>query len=185
MADTAKPSVAAIASQWWRQFCDPEGPVGHGSARAFRAACRRLRTPAEAYTLEQTAALHRILAAEGYGQSDRPYDRVGLIAGLLGQVERFEADSHEKSLAAVRMGRGDPPTVSPMRFQKLIRSDVRDLMTPLRRALSQIEFKCSPGRLASDLFYWGDDVKARWCLQYYGDTQLPQISTTAPEETPA
>ncbi len=188
MAETAKPSaeeVEKIASNWLWRFCSAEGPSGHGGARAFRAACRRLRTPMEAYTLEQTIELHQALAAQGYADSEFPQERVGLIAGLLGQVDAIAPDSRDKGLAAVRMGQGDRPTVSPMRFQKLVRSDRDELMNPLRRALAQIDFRCNAGRLASDLFYWGDDVKARWCLQYYGDAQPPQTSTTAPEETPA
>ncbi|MCI4643527.1 MAG: type I-E CRISPR-associated protein Cse2/CasB [Hyphomonadaceae bacterium] len=185
MGEATKINVAKIASDWWKQCCSLKNPAGHGGARQFRAACRRLRSPMEAYRLEQTILLHRELAKAAYLRGDEPDSRVGLIAGLLGQVECIEADGPEKSFAAFLMGKGDPPKVSPMRFQKLVRANVGELMTPLRRTLAQIEFRCDPGRLASDLFFWGDDVKARWCLQYYGDTQPPHLSNTASEETPA
>ena len=187
--NTTPVSVKKIAADWWFHSCSPGGPASHGGARAFRAACRRLRSSAEAYTLQETVAFHHAMQEAGFlkRDSDRHAERIGLIAALLGQIEHLRQEKNRPSTyAAVRMGKGnDRPPVSPLRFQRLIRSHAEELLTPLRRALGQIDSACDAGQLAGDLFYWGDDVKARWCLQYYGDTQSPTTHNTATEEIPA
>ena len=172
-------SVRRITFDWWRDHCQSDAQAGYGNARKFRAACRRLRSPLQAYTLGETVALHRALAKAGYGEEEHPTIRVGMISALLGQFGNLN-----EAPVAAKMG-GNPPAVTPLRFQTLIRSDRAALMAPLRRALTQIKFECDPTSLASDVYYWGDDVKARWCLQYYGDTQPLQTATTTPEETSA
>jgi CRISPR system Cascade subunit CasB len=73
--------------------------------------------------------------------------------------------------AARAFGTGDPPALSPLRFNTLIRATTpAALWRPLTRALAVIKGAASPGELAADLFYWNEQTRTRWCFDYYGET---------------
>lgn len=64
--------------------------------------------------------------------------------------------------------KGEGRTLSKIRFSALLKANTKELIVRLPRALSLIEGQANVARLASDLFYWGDKVRARWCYEYYG-----------------
>lgn len=150
--------IAKAAAFWWH---DSLADTGRG--RAARAALRHLQSPAEALAVPATHELNKRLG----GMVDQG-DRLALIAISLANLRETD-----KATAAERMGE----TLSPIRFQRLIRIDTpAELITPLRRALAQIGNRAQVGALAADLYFWSEAVRTRWCFSYYG------ARTAAPEQ---
>jgi CRISPR system Cascade subunit CasB len=94
------------------------------------------------------------------------------------------------------MGQGDPKPLSPLRFDRLIRStDPEALTTQMRRALAVVGHRANVAQLAQDLRWWNDATRARWCFDYYGASfAAPDADTSGadradkadrPEETEA
>ena len=156
-------TVGATVVTWYKSSLD-----GHdGAARAARARLRRCESPADAFAIDATHELNRCLQAIDL----RPYpDRLALLATTFARLTGVRG----KKLAALfgaKPGREGPRLLSELRFQSLIRvRSRRDLIVPLRRSLAVLgsEPACDGYALAEDLYWWGEDVRNRWCFQYFG-----------------
>ncbi|WP_299362679.1 type I-E CRISPR-associated protein Cse2/CasB [uncultured Paracoccus sp.] len=165
---TRTPGQVALA--WWQRNLRPDEDTG--SARALRARLRRADHAtdilAESWVIELHDRLHR--------RTD-PLT-LAALAQVLANVER-----HEGRRIAQAFGAGDPKPLSPLRFQRLIRSDDRgELATSLRRALPMIDRACNVAALAEDVLFWGEKPRIRWCFDYYG--AAPPRPAAATEEKP-
>jgi CRISPR system Cascade subunit CasB len=154
MGEETGHDIAKAAFGWWR------GTLGNtGKGRAARAALRRCDSPVEVLLIPATHDLHAALG----GQLQARGDTLALIAVALANLrETVPAPAAERFAKAL----------SPIRFQSLLRAEDRAaLIRPLRRALAQIDHEANVGRLAEDLFFWGEGVRSRWCFEYYGASQ--------------
>jgi CRISPR type I-E-associated protein CasB/Cse2 len=134
-------------------------------------------------TPEKQQRAWRVLARFG-GIPDRdPHtaEVVRTVAGLLalpkmshtkngknfGQIcLRLTGDDERKSLH-----KSDQPGPVSRRVQHLLaasRSEICDRVRQLGRRLEQDECSLDFSQLYGDLFYWGDRVKARWALAFWG-----------------
>ncbi len=158
--------VNGICTSWWKcEIVDEKG-----LARKTRAELRRADTPLKALEVQAVHRLNAALTAAGFGLRHDPA-RLALIAVALAQIK------DHGPMAAQAFGAGDPPALASIRFNTLIRATTPEaLWRPLTRALAVIGGKAAPGALASDLFYWNEHTRTRWCFDYYGDT------TAAPKE---
>lgn len=160
--------VGKAAHGWWVRSLGDDG-----AGRMARAKLRRCDSPAEALAIDATHALHWALGAKLQSRAET----LALIAVALANIR----ESHPHS-AAARMGE----SLSPLRFQTLIRSDTAALIRPLRRALVQIDSTANVGRMARDLFYWSDKTRNDWCFAYFGAVapapQTPDIPTLSASE---
>lgn len=144
---------------WWAQLTNRD----IGRSRADLARLRRVSTPVEAVMIPAVQDLHRRLLAIGHDLS-RDVDRLALIALTLAHVKTGSGPR-----LAQRMGQGEPKALSPLRFDRLIRStDPAGLTTQLRRALAVVGHGADVAALARDLRWWTDTTRARWCFDYYG-----------------
>lgn len=145
-----------VALGWWQLNLRPDEETGQ--ARALRARLRRADHVTDVLAEGQVIALHDRL--------DRRPDPLVLaaLAQVLAHVERYD-----RRRIAQAFGAGDPRALSPLRFQRLIRSDDRqELATGLRRALPVIGRACNVAALAEDILFWGEKPRIRWCFDYYG-----------------
>ncbi|MDR5653473.1 type I-E CRISPR-associated protein Cse2/CasB [Ruixingdingia sedimenti] len=168
MSDTAK-TPGQIALGWWKQYLRPDEDTG--PARALRARLRR------ADHVTDVLAEGRVIELQD--RLDRRTDPLVLaaLAQVLAHVER-----HEGRRIAQGFGAGDPKALSPLRFQRLIRSgDRQELATGLRRALPSIGRACNVAALAEDILFWGAKPRIRWCFDYYG--AAPPRPAAGEEET--
>ena len=158
------PSPAKVGKDWWTRCIASD----IGVARQARAQLRRSSSVTDALALRATHDLHRRLAAAGHDlrkRTDGP-DRLALIAVALAHVTEDPAES-----AAARFGRGNPPALSGLRFDALVRAtEPRQLMRPLTRALRIIKGSANVLRLASDLYWWGENTRMKWCFEYHRAT---------------
>ena len=152
--------VKTISQGWWaREIAAETGP-----ARKTRAELRRADTPLKALGVSAAHRLNAELSAAGLGLRRDPA-RLALIAVALAHVKEVGPP------AAQAFGAGDPPALSPIRFNTLIRATTTEaLWRPLTRALAVIKGAAAPGALAADLFYWNEQTRTRWCFDYYGET---------------
>lgn len=67
-----------------------------------------------------------------------------------------------------KLGAGDPPNLSPQRFERLVQAEGEDLETAIRRALPQVGYAANVAHLGEALLFWGDKVRTNWCFDYYG-----------------
>lgn len=170
------PPVGEIGMRWWRSAIHAD--TGH--ARKARAELRRAGTPLAVLGVSAVHDLHRALCDAGHGlhrRADGP-DRLALIAVALAHVKEPGA------AAARRFGAGDPPPLSPIRFNALIRAEApRDLIRPLSRALGIIGGGADVRKLAEDLYWWNEQTRTEWCFDYHGAADAKP--TLEDEETPA
>lgn len=66
------------------------------------------------------------------------------------------------------LGRGDPPVLSRLRFERLIQSDGTELETALRRALPMVGHTANVAHLGEAVQFWSDKNRTAWCFDYYG-----------------
>jgi len=159
------PDVGKVTYEWWNAALSDSG-----SGKAARAKLRRTTTPAEILSIAQVHDLYTAL-----GRSISP-DRLALIAATLARVR----ESDPKPLARLfGQKNGETPALSEMRFQTLIRTtDPAALIAPLRRALAVVGNRANVGHLARDLYYWGENIRVKWCFDYYGaPLAAPQTPT--------
>lgn len=155
MTDATK-TPGQVALGWWQRHLRPD--EDSGPARALRARLRRADHATDVLAEGRVIELHDRL--------DRRADPLALaaLAQVIAHVER-----HDGRRIAQAFGAGDPKALSPLRFQRLIRSgDRQELATGLRRGLPLIGRACNLAALAEDILFWGEKPRMRWCFDYYG-----------------
>lgn len=142
-------------SRWWWSLKERRGD---------RAALRRCRSPLEV-ALEP--AFHDLLKRLGSRLPEVERDRIAAAAGVLANVD---ANTPARSLAELMARpRGGKPAVSDLRFRRLLRLETgEELMRELGRVLQLLDGEAPVANLANDVFRWGDSVRKRWALDYYG-----------------
>lgn len=139
--------------RWWNELADDTGG---------RAALRRAPDITAVVMLPAYQRLHRRLLAAGWPDQAWQNDRLAAAAGLLAHVH----ESSERTLPQA-MSDGDKPSVSPLRFMRLLEApDIDTLFGGLRRTLPLIQHRTDVLALASDVVNWGDMVKKRWAYAY-------------------
>jgi CRISPR system Cascade subunit CasB len=150
--------------RWWSvNLADRQS----GRARALSARLRRARG-VDALTEREVHDLARTL-----GITDGA--KLALLVSLLAQVK-----DHVPQSLARRLG-GDPPTLSTLRFQRLMRAEGDELPEALRRAITMAEGRCNVASLGLDILHWDEGVRARWCFHYFG-AEAPSQTNGEPAE---
>jgi CRISPR system Cascade subunit CasB len=175
---TAQPdAIGAAAFDWWRaRIAADTGearglaarlrrdgsplavlsePAVHGLARALQGADAGLRSSLEGGWAMRLAALAHVLAAVG---------------------------AHEPEPLARLWGQGDPPRLSRLRFQRMLReTDTTALAVAVRRALPLAGGRCNVARLAQDLLRWDEAARIRWCFDYFGGSVPEAVKPSSDE----
>lgn len=173
MSETSTFEAACLG--WWSHLTNRD----IGQSRADLARLKRAASPLDALSLRCVHDLNRRLAAAGADMRGQPA-QLALIARVLAHVK-----THGGSRLAQRMGQGEPKPLSPLRFDRLIRTtDPEELTTHLRRALAVVGHGANVAQLAQDLRWWNDSTRARWCFDYYG-ASFAAPDTEQSEETEA
>lgn len=144
--------------QWWRTALRPA--EDDAVARALRARLRR----ADALEVLAQAPVHDLVAAAPWLRH-RPKALIRAVQ-VLAQVERHDP----RSLARV-LG-GDPPVMSRLRFERLVRSEADELPRALRRAIALTDGGCNVAQLGRDVLNWddpdrGEDTRRNWYFDYF------------------
>lgn len=170
MSETTRTPGQIILS-WWGRDLGHNPDFDNGAARKARAELRRADNPSEVLALEATHRLHRGLVGAGAGPrfagSGGP-ERLALIAAVIAGL-----DAHARRSLAARFGekQDDRPRLSHLRFQRILRAgEAWELAVRLRRALPLAGRTANVAGLGNDLLYWGEDVRNRWCFDYFGAT---------------
>ena len=161
-----------IARDWWHERLANRDS---GAARGLMARLRRS-TPLEALMEPAVQNLRRML---GLGTS------AGEVAALVRLVQVLAEVREAGEPLARRLG-GEPPTLSQLRFQRLLRAEGDEATTSLRRAVIMADRRCDVARLAADLLAWdqpdrGEAARRRWIFEYFA-APTPEADKT-PEET--
>lgn len=165
-------SPGSTIRHWWERHIRPREL---GGARALAARLNR----ADAVEALSEPAVHELLRDLGWNDHASWQVRALLrLARVLPMVRE-----HTDATLARRLGAGEVPPMSALRFQRLLRADDEELVTALRRALPMVERRCNVAALGRDLVEWGapgDRVRTRWCFDYFG-----AAAPTAAAETPS
>lgn len=89
--------------------------------------------------------------------------RLARLARILAHVREHQATRLPRLL-----GRSDPKTMSPLRFERLVHSDGADLEAAIRRALPMVGHRANVAHLGEAVLFWSDKTRTRWCFDYYG-----------------
>ncbi|MCY4302264.1 MAG: type I-E CRISPR-associated protein Cse2/CasB [Aestuariivita sp.] len=168
-------AVEKVCHDWW--LSEVSADTGH--CRKTRAELRRADTPLEALGVSAVHDLNRELTSAGWHKRKNWPDRLSLIAIALAHLKEDQTEA-----LASRFGFGDPPKLSRIRFNTLIRTESpRGLMRPLVRAISIVDNSANVRRLARDLYWWADQDRITWCFEYYGSADSKPNTTNDDKET--
>ncbi len=174
MTETAKPSSASIAYDWWRSL-NPADSVQSGRHRAALARMRRAATPIE--VMQEPEAL-RLIA-----RLPRHPDRVAILAGVLAFVRETEERRVARAIGRDALDDEHSALLSENRFRRLLQSNRNELMDPMRRLVRMAKGTLNVHDLSRAILYWGDDMKKRWIFDYYGVADSIRSERGAPTTT--
>lgn len=162
----------AVIRDWWATNLADRNA---GAARGLAARLRRA-DMTEALCEPAVQELAGLLRSRDAG---RIFRLVRVLAELRG--------TDQASLPRI-LGQGDPKTLSPSRFQALMRADGDDLTLRLVRAIRALggtdRRRCAIAALGRDLWFWNDQTRARWAFDYFGAT-VPAVLYPHREEASA
>lgn len=156
--ETKRPGQIILG--WWSREL---GERTTGSQKALSAQLRR----ADDITVLCHKPVHDLASALNI----RDGARIARIARVLAHVR-----THTKPSLPRKLGAGDPPALSALRFERLIHSEGADLETAIRRALPMVGSAANVAHLGEALLFWTDKTRTKWCFDYYG-TDAPEDST--------
>ena len=158
-----------IIGAWWR------ARIGMRDSSAARALAARLNRGEGVEVLVEPAVFE---LARDLGMLDQPARLVPVV-----QVLAMVREDRGGPLAR-RFGQGEPPALSGLRFQRLLRAEGAELALLIRRALPMVDRACDVGALGADLLHWDDDTRARWAFAYFGALPPARLCpAVADEET--
>ncbi len=139
---------------WWSiNLADRQS----GRARALAARLRRASVGEALIEPEIFALAKKLNCGPGDGA------RMARLVTLLAEVR-----SHTTQTLMQRLG-GDEPTLSKLRFQRLMRAEDEELVEAVRRAIRLMDDpSCNVAALGESLFFWGEKTRAKWCFEYFG-----------------
>ncbi len=145
-----------IVLGWWSHEV---GDRASASARGLAARLRR----ASAIAALTEPAVHQLITQLALKRNALNTQRLLRLVRVLAEVRE-----HTDDTLAQRLGRGDPPAMSSLRFQRLMRAKDEELVMLLRRTLTLVDRRCNVAALGEDLLFWNDVIRTRWCFQYFG-----------------
>lgn len=142
-------SKGAVILGWWsRNIGDREAGVARGLAARLRRA--------QGVEVLAERAVHDLAQALEVKDAGRLIRLVQVLA---------EVREHTDVPLAKTLGHVDG--MSQLRFQRLIRTPAEELGTAVRRALPLANRRANVAALGPDVLFWNDDVRTRWCFQYF------------------
>lgn len=172
--ESDKKATDAIIFGWWKQYIGPRELAG---VRALAARLNR----ADSIDALSEPAVHELMHRLDWQPTTGHVQALLRLARVLPTVREH---TPQTSLAQ-RLGAGEPPAMSSLRFQSLLRADGDDLITALRRALLLADRCCNVAALGHDLVCWnapGDRVRTRWCFEYFGAMAPTSVTETSSSE---
>jgi len=146
--------------EWWARH-DPQ--TNGGADRAVFARLRRCGAPEQALMEPTALMLARRLGVEAH-QIDR-LKRVGVIAAVLAHVRTDEPQTR----FAQRLGTGDPPPLSALRFGALMTAAPGAAqLDAFRRAVAIAGRTANVEDLGGALWRWGERTRLDWTFRYWG-----------------
>lgn len=145
-----------VIRAWWREN------IGARESSAARALAARLNRGDGVEILAERAVFDLAKSLE----LTRAPARLVPLVQVLATLRKDEGGALPRRLG------GEPPVLSGLRFQRLLRSEGEELAAQIRRALPMVERTCDVGKLGADLLDWTDTTRARWAFAYF-DAPLP------------
>ena len=153
--------------KWWCSLQDNRGE---------RAVFRRAKSVEDVLFLSE---FHRVSYRFGNcfndmnqkGWEERLY-RLAMILGLCSHIQQHIENKVEpkKNKLALQMAKPfDKPTVSELRFRRLIQRDRDELYLSMIRMLRILDNQANLHDLANSIYYWGSKVKREWAFAYFGN----------------
>ena len=153
---------------WWTN-------IGNRDSAAARARAARLRR-AEAVEVLVDRSVHDLAQDLGLGAKD--------AKPLIRTIQALAEVRDSGPRMARCLGKGDPPALSPLRFERLIRSTGDEIGISVRRSLPMVGRACDPGYLGLDLLRWNENTRIRWTFEYFAK-RPPEDTKHDPTDTPA
>jgi len=176
-----------IAAEWWQEMSFERSSGGlrraGGAKRAALAKLRRAEGSIDALAVPEAIDLYRRLRnAEPGVDADRVAALAVALANLRPELENLRPDRRTPGIFA-RKSFDDPDSasLSEARFRRLLQADGVELLDAFRRLVRLLDGRAEPRSLAEAILHWGDRMRQRWILEYYGVA----IATPHPGAAPA
>lgn len=188
-----------VAERWWMEMAQvnkgERDRKPNPASTVFRAQLRRADTLEAALATDGFRDLWLKLPPE---ETSGPWveqrmELWAIVAALAPHVE-FDAEALTNINASIascagRLGPGDKPVVSTLRFKQLLASrTAEELLRRLRRMLKQVQGKVCFKRLVRDVEAWlrqcdqalqispADRITIRWAMEYYDNAKIRTAS---------
>lgn len=150
--------LGQILTEFWQGLEEDKGS---------RAQLRRCKTPDE---VVMVSAFHRLCRRVRPLMKDEREGwemRIAAIAGLLAHVRKLDSRKALAEKMAEKRPGSDSPTVSELRFRRLLQRERGELFGALIRVLGLLDKTANPFDLAQSVYYWGDKERKRWAFAYF------------------
>ena len=137
--------------EWWQDLQKHRGE---------RAQLRRAKNVTEIILLP--AFQRACMRFRPFFQNEENWEvRLAAIIGISSHVRTLTNQKLASQMA------GNPPSVSQLRFRRLLQNDRKDIFITLIRTLRLLDNKANLHDLANSVYYWGDDIKRKWAFTYF------------------
>lgn len=184
--DPEKKEPGAVVRRWWERALGGKSEFDNGAAKKARAQLRRASSPSEVLAVEAVHEL-RVWLAEARLGRDLQKDplRLALIAVTVAAIKENSPMTLPRRFGERTGSEKDSRYVlSPLRFQRILHAgDDWELAIRLRRALPLVRHTANVDALGADLFFWGDNIRNRWCFDYFGTPPPDSLAGAATEHS--
>lgn len=171
---TPHPAWDQEAWRWWASLQDyrADGSPNPTRDRAALARLRRAAAPTEALDEPAVFDLYKRLGfGGGTSELESRLPRVAVAATVLAHVRPSPGANGSRRRLAEMLGQGERPSMSPLRFKRLLTADDdQDILVQFRRAVALAGARnIDVGDLAVSLLEWDrDSRRMRWAFDYHG-----------------
>lgn len=169
-------SKGQIILGWWL----PQ--IGERSSASAKALSARLRRASRVEALAEPV-VHDLAQKLGLKRTAHDTEALLRLVLVLAWVRDHENGAQQR--LAQKFGRGEPPPLSALRFQRLMRAEGEEIIAALRRALPLVQYRCNVAALGEDLLFWGDQTRTRWSFDYFGAEQPDKLSNPSDPQEPS
>ncbi len=150
--------LGLVLTEFWQGLEEDKGA---------RAQLRRCKTPEEVVMVPAFHRLCRRVRPLMKGEREGWEMRMAAIAGLLAHVRKLDPRKTLAEQMAEKKPGTDSPTVSELRFRRLLQRDRRELYGTLIRMFGLLNKKANLFDLARSVYYWDDKERKRWAFAYF------------------
>ena len=145
-----------IIIKWWSDLQNDFGS---------RATLKRCKNATSVIFEQSYHDLYRRIAKTDSVNTEEA-NRLAIICGIISHVTENDVS---RKIADQMSSSNNKRVLSDLRFRRLLEYERNELYIPMIRIVHMLNKKINLNDLIYDIFYWGDEIRKRWCFDYYSN----------------